>query len=86
MLRVGIKSCPEDERDPGVFGVGTKVNVRLNLQVVGDRSRTETIAATSIAPIKIALEETGMLSRTKDAFEIAVREDGRRTEDHVTFC
>lgn len=86
-LRVVIKFCPDDERDPGVIGTGTKVTACSNLQVVGDRSRTETMAATSKVPIKIALEETDMLSRAKDAFETAVRkEDGRRTEDHVTVC
>jgi len=86
MLRVAIRFCPEDERDPGVIGTGTEVNACSNLQVVGDRSRTETIAATSKVPIYIALEETGMVPRAKDAFEIAVREDGRRAEDHVTAC
>ena len=87
ILRVGIRFCPEDERDPGVIGAWTKVNACSNLQVVGDRSRAKTIAATSRVPINIALEETGMLSRAKDAFKIAVREeDGRSTEDHVTDC
>ena len=80
-MRVAIKFCPEDERDAGVIGTGTKEKACSNLQVVGDRSRTDTIAATSKIPINTVLEETGMLSRARDAFEIAVREEmagGRR--------
>lgn len=57
-----------------------------NLQVVDDRNRVEATAVASKLPIKIALKETGMSSRAKDAFEIVPKEeDGRRAGDHVTF-
>ena len=53
-----------------------------------DRDRTETSAAASRIPRKVALEETSILSREKGAFVgAAAIEDGsygRRAEYHVT--
>ena len=87
MLRVGIEPCSEDERDPGVIGGETKVSACPSLQVAGDRNRTETMAATSKVPMRVALGEAGMLSSAEDAPKIAAKEEGgRRSEDHVISC
>jgi hypothetical protein len=87
-LSVAIRLPPSDERD---IRAGGEINIKASpsFQVADDRDRTETSAAASRIPRKVALKETSILSREKGAFvsAVAIEDDsyGRRAEDHVTF-
>ena len=87
-LSVAIGFPPSDERD---ICAGGEINIKAspNRQVVDDRDRIETSAAARRIPRKVALEETSISLRERDAFVgAAAMEDGsygRRAEYHVTF-